>query len=221
MCKLDLKDAYLTVPIHTSHWRFLWFHWQGKVYEYKALPFSLATARRLFTKLLKPVLVNLRAAGVRLIGYLDDFLIIGKTKPEAEGAYMKMKSLLKSLGFIVNTEKSLPIATQKIEFLGFTIDSARIDISLPVQKIWSECRHLLRDKVTTVRKLARLVGMLVGTNLAVPPAPLHYHPTQNGVPETCMFHACFMHVSAHFMCPNPESFMHETGTAETFFSWSG
>ena len=28
-------------------------------------------------------------------------------------------------------------------------------------------------------------------------------PTQNGVPETCM------HVSVHFMHPNPESFLHE------------
>ena len=181
ICKLDLKDAYLTVPVHPSHWRFLRFHWQGKVYEYTALPFGLATAPRLFTKLLKPVLANLRTAGVRLIGYLDDFLIIGKTKPEAEGAYMKMKSLLESLGFIVNAEKSLQIATQKIEFLGYIIDSVRMDISLPVQKmrdIRSECRHLLRDKVTTVRKLARLVGMLVATNLAVPPAPLHYRALQ-------------------------------------------
>ena len=30
MCKLDLRDAYPTVPIHPSHWRFLRFHWQGK-----------------------------------------------------------------------------------------------------------------------------------------------------------------------------------------------
>ena len=94
MRKLDLKDVYLTVPIHPSHWKFLWYHWQGKVYKYTALAFGLATARRLFTKLLKPVLANLRAAGVRLIRYLDNFLIIGKTKLEAEGAYMKMKSLL-------------------------------------------------------------------------------------------------------------------------------
>ena len=181
MCKLDLKDAYLTVPIHPFHWRFLRFHWQGKVYEYTVLPFGLVTAPRLFMKLLKPVLANLRAAGVRLIRYLDDFLIIGKMKPEAEGAYMKMKSLLEGLGFIVNAEKSLPIATQKIEFLGFIIDSARMDISLPVQKmkeILSECRHLLRDKVTTIHKLARLVGMLVATNLAVPPALLHYRALQ-------------------------------------------
>ena len=92
-----------------------------------------------------------------------------------------MKSLLENLGFIANAEKSLPIATQRIEFLGFTINSARMDISLPAQKmrdIRVECRRLLRDKVTTVRKLARLVGMLIATNLAVLPAPLHYRALQ-------------------------------------------
>lgn len=118
--KLDLKDAYLTVPIHPSHWRFLRFHWQGKVYEYAALPFGLATAPRLFTM---PVLANLTSGGVRLIGYLDDFLVMGKTKQEVEGAYMRMKSLLESLGFIVNAEKLLSTATQRIEFLGFIIVS--------------------------------------------------------------------------------------------------
>ena len=56
-------------------------------------------------KLLKPVLANFKSAGLRLIGYLDNFLMIGMMKPEAKGAYRKMKSLLESLGFIVNAEK--------------------------------------------------------------------------------------------------------------------
>ena len=131
-------------------------------------------------KLLKPVLANLRSAGVRLINRLPGrFLDHGQEKQEAEGAYMKMKSLLESLGFTVNAEKSLPIATQRIEFLGFIVDSVRMEISLPAQKMKNirvECRPLLRDKVMTVRKLARLVGMLVATNLAILPAPFTTGP---------------------------------------------
>ena len=58
MCKLDLKDAYLSVPINADHRKFLQFQWEGIVYHYKALPFGLATAPRVFTKLLKSVLAH-------------------------------------------------------------------------------------------------------------------------------------------------------------------
>ena len=48
------------------------------------------------------------------------FFIIGRTKLEVERAYLRMKSLLERFGFIVNAEKSLPVVTQRIEFLGFS-----------------------------------------------------------------------------------------------------
>ena len=135
MCKLDLKDAYLTVPVHPTHKEFLRFQWQRKVYQYTALPFRLASAPRVFKKLLKPVLASLRSKGVRLIAYLDDILIIGKTRLEAERAFQEMKQFLESLGFVVNEEKSQLKATQKMEFLGFVTDSVSITINLPNQKI--------------------------------------------------------------------------------------
>ena len=94
MCKLYLKDAYLSISIHQSCRKFLRFNWQGTVYEYTALPFGLSAAPRVFTKVLKPVLAALRAAGICLVAYLDDFLIIGKTKKEAEAAFQKTKNPL-------------------------------------------------------------------------------------------------------------------------------
>ena len=82
MCKLDLKDAYLSVPINADHRKFLQFQWEGIVYHYKALPFGLATAPRVFTKLLKSVLAILRAKGLRLVADLDDMLNVGMNKAE-------------------------------------------------------------------------------------------------------------------------------------------
>ena len=80
MCKLDLKDAYLSVLITQCHRKYLKFAWQATVYQYNVLPFALATAPWSFTKLMKPALAHLRSKGVRLIAYLDDLLIIGKDK---------------------------------------------------------------------------------------------------------------------------------------------
>ena len=38
--KLDLRDAYLVVPIFSEHRRFLRFVWQGKCYEFIVMPSS-------------------------------------------------------------------------------------------------------------------------------------------------------------------------------------
>jgi hypothetical protein len=37
--KLDLKDAYLTVPVHNSHQKYLRFQWEGRVFQFKCMAF--------------------------------------------------------------------------------------------------------------------------------------------------------------------------------------
>ena len=71
MVKLDLKDAYLTIPIHANHRRLLRFICRGKAYQFCSLPFGLATAPRVFTKVTKPALSALRAESS---GDLSDLL---------------------------------------------------------------------------------------------------------------------------------------------------
>ena len=51
MIKLDLKDAYLQVPIHPEHQKYLVFQWNSKWYQFTCLPFGLSAASRAFTKL--------------------------------------------------------------------------------------------------------------------------------------------------------------------------
>ena len=45
LAKLDLKDAFLTVPIHHTHWKYLAFLFQGKYSStgYEACCFQLAS----------------------------------------------------------------------------------------------------------------------------------------------------------------------------------
>ena len=75
---LDLKDAYLHVPIHPSHWQYLWFALRNPpaalVYPWKVLPFGLATAPRVFTKLLAPIVGHLHLQGCLMYPFIDDML---------------------------------------------------------------------------------------------------------------------------------------------------
>jgi hypothetical protein len=61
---IDLKDVYLTVPIWKGHQKYLRFLWKDTMLEFACLPFGLATAPRVFTKLMKPVVAMLRQRGV-------------------------------------------------------------------------------------------------------------------------------------------------------------
>ena len=67
MINIDLTDAYLSLPIHQDSQRFLRFTWPNKSYQFKAMPFRINVAPRVFTKLLKPVVAWLLGQGIRLI----------------------------------------------------------------------------------------------------------------------------------------------------------
>ena len=73
---INLKDAYFVVPIWQNHQKLLRFPWKGSLMEFACLPFGLASAPRVFAKLMKLVVALLRRSGIRLIIYLDDILLM-------------------------------------------------------------------------------------------------------------------------------------------------
>ena len=82
-----------------------------------------------------------------------------------------------TLGFIVNTKKSVFQPSQKLEFLGFLINTRTMQISLPRQKLHSIqtlVRQIMSQRTTTTRQLARAMGMISAAHFAVLPVPLHF-----------------------------------------------
>ena len=157
MVKLDLKDAYLSVPIHPSSQKYLQFSWEGQSWQFRALPFGLSSAPYVFTKLLKPVVSTLRKLGIRIILYLDDMLIMSRSKEETRRNLATTVELLIALGFIVNLKKSVLSPVQELEFLGFILNSHRMTIALPFQKLHSlgkMARQIRNQGKTTVQDLA-------------------------------------------------------------------
>ena len=182
MTNIDLKDAYLSVPVHVSSRKFLRFIWKGTCYQFKALPFGLCSAPRIFTKVLKPVAAFLRRKAIRVLIYLDDFLLLAATVEEAVENTQLVVTLLQSLGFTINLKKSLLVPTQVITFLGFQVDSMCMMISLPADKankILDCCRRLLVSQSITLRNLASFLGLLESSRPAIWRAPLHFRHLQS------------------------------------------
>ncbi|XP_044147245.1 uncharacterized protein LOC122935540 [Bufo gargarizans] len=181
MVKLDLKDAYLTVPIAAASRDLLRFRWGDEVWRFTCLPFGLSSAPWCFTKLLRPVMAWLRCRGVRLIVYLDDILVMHQCQSTLLQHLQWTSQLLTDLGFLLNPEKSILTPSRQMEFLGFTVDSVSESLSLPMAKlraIRKELRHALAATSLSLRHLARIIGLLASSIQAVFPAPLYYRALQ-------------------------------------------
>ena len=84
---------------------------------------------------------------------------------------------MQTLGFTVNEKKSVLIPTQRIVFFGFIIDSVEFKVYLTeekLQKLLLKTTHLLHTRVTKIRELASVIGLIVSCFHAVLEAPLHY-----------------------------------------------
>jgi len=181
MASMDLKDAYLSVTVWEGHRKYLRFMWQDTMFEFQSLPFGLCSAPRVFTKLLKPVLAQLRHQGARVIMYLDDMLLMAQSKDELEEQLEQIQILLEGLGFVINRKKSRLHPTQSIQFLGFLVNSEEMSVKLTeerVAEITTQCRRIQRAGSLSVRQLARLIGKMTATIPAVYPAPLWYRELQ-------------------------------------------
>ena len=181
MIKIDLKDAYFSIPIHPPHQKFLSFRWKHKTFQFTCLPFGLSSAPRTFTKVMKPVIAYLRSLGIRMVVYLDDMLILAQTKEELLRWRSIVLDLLENLGFLINYVKSELEPTQSLVFLGFLINTVCMQIKLPKDKVSQaiqEAQNLLQSQQASARQLAHLIGVFSSTLPAILPAPLNYRGLQ-------------------------------------------
>ena len=80
------------------------------------------------------------------------------------------------LGFVLNLEMSILNPVQEIEFLGVTVNSLKICLSLPQEKllnVQSQCQNVHAKGQVTVHELTELLGLLASTIQEVLPAQLN------------------------------------------------
>ncbi|KAJ8917013.1 hypothetical protein NQ315_012931 [Exocentrus adspersus] len=182
LATIDLKDAYFLVPIHTKHKKYLRFKFQEQLYQFTCLPFGLCTAPYIFTKILKPVVKQLRLEGLKTVVYLDDWLIIGQSIQECKNSVNKTVKILEHLGFIINKEKSKLTPSQERTFLGFRYNTSKMTISLPKDKEIKLSKLISKynlKKNYRIREFAHFLGNLVAACPAIQYGWLHIKSFEN------------------------------------------
>lgn len=169
MCKIDLKDAYTVVPIHPDSRKFLTFKNEGIIYQYRSLAFGLNVAPRVFSKLIKYAIAPLREQGIRLVYYLDDICLLSNSQEELISTTQLVIKHLKTLGFIINQEKSILTPSQTQEFLGFIFNSKKMKIIVPTLKI-NNLLQRMKQAAQPIQRSCRWIAGLLGKVTSMIPA---------------------------------------------------
>ena len=130
---VDLTDAYFHIPIHQRSQKLLRFHVGGRSFQFRALPFGIATAPIEFTRVVKEVKLMLQNMGIRIHQYLDDWLLRAPTQQICMEQSKQLVQFVQELGWVINFKKSELTPTQKFDFLGYRFDLVRGEV-LPTEK---------------------------------------------------------------------------------------
>ena len=176
MVSLDLKSGYYHIPVHPKYIKFLTTEMDGMLVSFRALPFGLSTAPRIFTKVMRVFVGAIRSRGIRVLPYIDDFLLLASSRERAFRQRAFVEELINRLGLTRNVEKGYWEPTQDLIHLGVGIDTSRAIFYVPPWKfatLKGASRNLLvyakaHRRWVSVRRLANIVGPAMSLYLAVP-----------------------------------------------------
>ena len=129
-----ISDAYYSIPIRSTDRKYFRFWYNGQKYQFNSPVMGLATAPRVFTKILKPVFANLRQKGHISTSYIDDSCLQGGTYKDCENNIKDTVLLMDSLGLTVHPTKSVLTPARQITFVGFILCSESMTVTLTRDK---------------------------------------------------------------------------------------
>lgn len=181
MTSIDLSDAFFSVPLHADSKLFVTFQFDGKRYSFNVLPFGLSSSPRIFSKVLRPVIIWLRTNEIKITSYMDDILICSDSYEKLVSQTSLALKTLESVGFKINYNKSQLIPRKEMAHLGYIWNTFKFTISLPADKV-EKTRNFalktLRKTNVTFREASSFLGLVVSHINAFKFAPLHYREFQ-------------------------------------------
>ena len=171
LASVDLKDVYFQISVHRSSRKLLCFTLERTVFQFKVLCFGLSTAPQAFTRVFAAVSAWAHCRGFRLLRYRDDWLVLVSLEAVARQHVRELLLLCRSLGIVINNEKSDLVPSQSATYLGMTIDTvaAKVFPTLArVEKFLSVAEQFLTVTTPPARLWQVLLGHLFSLEKLVP-----------------------------------------------------
>ncbi|KAL0176407.1 hypothetical protein M9458_028737, partial [Cirrhinus mrigala] len=178
---IDLKDAYFHVSILPQHRKFLRFAFRGEAYQYRVLPFALALSPCTFTKCVDAALAPLQLQGIRILNYIDDWLILAQSEQVAAQHRDVVLAHMKELGLRLNAKKSVLSPLQRTTYLGVVWDSTTMQARLSparIESILTAVARVKEGRSLTVKQFQQLLGLMAAASNVIPFGLLYMRPLQ-------------------------------------------
>ncbi|XP_066911437.1 uncharacterized protein [Clytia hemisphaerica] len=163
LSKVDIEGAFRIVPVSPDNFRYLGVFWKGKYYYDTRLTMGGRSSPGIFDKLseaLEWVAVNNYGLD-HTCHLLDDFLVVEAPRKKGQ-ALVKLLQLFQKVNIPIANHK-VEGPSQKLEFLGITLDSQELVASLSlekVRKLEADILEFLKRTKCTKRELLSLIGSL-------------------------------------------------------------
>ncbi|KAK3252390.1 hypothetical protein CYMTET_38307 [Cymbomonas tetramitiformis] len=162
----DYKSGYYHVDLHEGSRQYVAVEWLGVFYEFCVLPFGLAPACWVFTKINRELVGRWRARGVRVHPYVDDFICAVRapslTDPAALGELRSVIRDVELAGWLVSETKSQLFLTRELVHIGVGIDLQGRRLFVP-DKAVAKIRACAEQILSCFRRVPlRLVAKFAG-----------------------------------------------------------
>ena len=179
---MDMKDGYLSIPIHPDFHDMLAFNINGQCYQVLALPFGSSISPYVYHTVMDSVVSFLREHyDLRMTFLLDDILLVSQSYLLAELQRDTICWWLDRLGILRNREKGQFTPSQSTRFLGMTLETVStpqfsaqqeaVDATMDFARKLLELSARNNGRVP-LRLLMSFAGKAVSLSLAVPEARL-------------------------------------------------
>ena len=174
----DIEDGFFNIRLRPDHSKYLAFKWKNNVYCWNVLPFGWSSSPFYFCKIVRAFVGYLRHKDVRIVSYVDDFILASGKEDIVKHREFVLNEL-KNFGFKLNKDKSELEPSTKKKFIGFVIETdataGQVKISIPkdrIHKVKQDIRRILKQVEVTARFLARVAGQLISMTKAIVPTKL-------------------------------------------------
>ena len=163
LAKIDMKDAYRTVPIHPADWKYLGMKIEDKYFLDRVLPMGLSSSCAIYQRISDCLAWKFSGlTGCHIVNYLDDFLIVSDSLEVGESAVSRVVEWCEAIGFPISTEKTV-LPAKSLVFLGIGINVEGRFLYIPENKraeILNDVHLFQKGSSATVLEFQRLIGKL-------------------------------------------------------------
>ncbi len=159
--KLDLRSAFLQIPIHPASQPFFGCRApDGSLAAWRVMPFGWCQAPRVFSAITSAFVRAWRAVGVSVFAYIDDLLVVGSCVDELLRSLAIVVTDLVEAGVRISAEKAFVRPHLRLPFLGVVVDFAAKAFALPRKKLqrMSEGAKFLAEGGREAATLETLLG---------------------------------------------------------------